>query len=90
MVNLSPAAQTLVDNVLAAISAHRGGSTYRAGSTDWAVASERDKGVLTGKIVAVSNHVTTLDAAEAELKARGHNVVRHEFRSGLVVTPAAA
>ncbi|HKX24209.1 MAG TPA: hypothetical protein VJM46_03145 [Candidatus Saccharimonadales bacterium] len=89
MANLSPAAQTLVNNVIAAIAAQAAGNTYRAGTHDWAVASERLAGVLTGKVLAICNHPATLNAAEAELRSRGHQVVRHETRSGLVVTPAA-
>ena len=89
MSGLSHEAQNLVNHVTSAIGALRSGGTYRAGEQRWAVATERNAGIITGKIVAACTNHETLVEAEAELRQRGHEVHRDDARGRLTVTPAA-
>lgn len=79
----------LIKHIEAAIASLRSSGTYRAGEHDWAVATERNRGILTGNVIAICNHSDVLSATEARLRQRGHGVVRNDNRNALIVTPAA-
>lgn len=88
MADLSSTAQTIVNNIVAAIAAHKAGDTYRAGEQSWAVASERTRGILTGNIVVACTVPSVLDEVEVAIKQRGHRVNHLADRGRLIVTSA--